>query len=151
LTRRLKDVKGDGNIDTIYFFKDNVLVLKESDTDGDGYFDLRVVSKNGQRVRQEADTNKDRRVDVWVFYKDTKKVQQDEDRNYNGRVDARYIYQDGKVIKQERVTETEPVSQAATFSSTQKELSRKTEGHGRGLGEERRVMGTAQEPVTGMR
>ncbi len=151
MIRRLKDVKGDGNIDTVYVFKGNALVRKETNTNGDSYIDLRVFYENGQRLRQEADTNGDHRVDVWVFYKDAKRVRQDEDRNYNGRIDARYFYQDDKVIGQERVAEAEPTPQPNPFTTTQKALSRPDQVHGGELEKEKRVVETVQKPVSDLR
>src|SRR5689334_21020289 len=69
VTKRLRDTKGTGKWDTVYYFEDNQLVREERDTKSTGVLDFRTIYDKGQVVAQEADTNGDRRVDVWVNFR----------------------------------------------------------------------------------
>jgi hypothetical protein len=122
VTKRLRDSKGSGKWDTVYYLQDNQLVREERDSNGDGIFDLRILYDKGQITSQEADTNGDREVDVWVSFENGQKVEQLEDQKYQGKVTARYTFKDGQVVGQEEVADGQPPRASARFVSVEDEF-----------------------------
>jgi hypothetical protein len=122
VTKRLRDTKGTGKWDAVYYFEDNQLVREERDTKNTGVLDFRTIYDKGQIVAQEADTNGDRRVDVWVNFQNGERTEQLEDQNYQGKITARYIFKGGQVIAQETLESVEPPRVSKPFNTIEEEL-----------------------------
>jgi hypothetical protein len=126
IVKRIRDTKGTGKWDTVYYFNDNELVREERDTDGNGIFDLRIIYEKGQIVRQEGDTNGDRMVDVWVNFQNGEQIEQLEDQAFRGKITARYVFKSGQVTGQEQVADGEPPTAAPPFGTIDEELRNMT-------------------------
>jgi hypothetical protein len=124
LTRRLRDSKGAGQWDTLYYYQDNQLTREERDTNGDGVFDLRILYEKDQIIAQEGDTNGDRRVDVWVRFRDGERAEQLEDQKYDGKVTARYVFNGGEVVGQEQLENAEPPRRSELFTEVEQEFKK---------------------------
>jgi hypothetical protein len=122
VTKRLRDTKGTGKWDTVYYFEDNQLVREERDTKSTGVLDFRTIYDKGQIVAQEADTNGDRRVDVWVNFQNGERIEQLEDQTYQGKITARYIFKGGQIIGQETLDNLEPPRVSKPFTTVAEEL-----------------------------
>jgi len=112
------DNDGDRNIDTRFFYQDDVLRIKEEDatSNGDGflreYYDAKgalvkseeaqdaagpvsitwYFDQDGNPVRAEKDSDKDGRVNVWFYYEQGRVIKVEEDSNHDGKVDVWETY-----------------------------------------------------------
>ncbi len=105
MVRRQVDRTGDGNVDGLFFYKNDKLVREERDEEGNGVPTYRALYEDGRLAKVEEDLDRDGRVDSWSYY-DPKVsaetvVREERDFNRDGGVDLWSYYESGRLVRRD--------------------------------------------------
>jgi hypothetical protein len=100
LSRKEKDLNGDGKVDTWESYgPGGALIQIVYDMDFDSRVDVSLFYEKGMLARKEYDLDFDKKIDTWNIYDKGRLARRERDTNGDGKVDYWEIWDDGQLSR----------------------------------------------------